>query len=318
MSVKEGAVSVQKSETSGHIQVLRGRTGNIVKVGSDRTAIFRDKIYGNIKFTEDVLKFSMEEGGIDFQICFPVGRIVYYDIEVGAKDVKCLSVWVSKNQKPDFSHPQPSSSAPQAGILLKGVKYKGTVVKMLFPFAFVVEVDSCKIPVFVINTVFKPNLHAAKLCGYQAVSLYVSKGDTVYVRVYRRSPGKKKFEWSAWEAWMEESNTPKPSTSSDDPLCRITKKQQCKRTHKAENKTRISKGKLSFVGPEILHLESTDCSGTVVFHRDNAFLFGVPMKGLRLDRIFRTGMVLCVEFKHKRYCSPGNATHYCCRISFNT
>jgi hypothetical protein len=94
MSVKEGAVTVKKSETSGHIQVLRGRTGNIVKVGSDRTAIFRDRIYGNIKFTEDVLKFSMKEEGIDFQSCFPVGSMVHYDIEVGVKDVKCLSIWV--------------------------------------------------------------------------------------------------------------------------------------------------------------------------------------------------------------------------------
>jgi hypothetical protein len=188
---------------------------------------------------------------------------------------------------------------------------------MLFPYAFVVEVESSKIHVLVFNIAFKPNRHAEKLCADQPVSLYVSEGDTVYVRVYRLSPGKE-IEWSAWEAWMEESSTPKPSTSSDDPLGRIIKKQQRKRTRKTEKKIPNMKGKLSFVGSEIAHLKSTDCSGTVVFHRDNAFLFGVPMKGLRLDRIFRTGMVLCVEFEHKRYCSPGNSTLYCCRISFNT
>jgi hypothetical protein len=173
---------------------------------------------------------------------------------------------------------------------------------MLLPFAFVVEVDSSKIPVFVINKAFKPNCHAAKLRGDQPVNLYVSKGDTVYVRrVYRRSPGSE-IKWSAWDAWMEESNTPEPSTRSDDPFCRKTKKLQHKRTYKTEKKIPNLKGKLSFVGSEIAHLESTDCSGTVIFNRGNALLFGVPMTGFRLDQIFRTGMVLCVEFEPKRYC----------------
>jgi len=302
MSVKEGAVSVQRSETSHNVRVLRGRTGNIVKAGSDRTAVVRDKKYGDITFTEDVLKLWMKEEGMSFTSCFPVGRTVYFDIEVGVRDVKCLSVWVSKKQNPDFSCPQPSSSTPQSGILLTNREYRGTVIKMLHPFAFVVEVDSNKIPVFVFNKAFKPNRHAAKLCGDQPVSLYVSKGDTVYVRVYRRSPGKMKFEWSAWDAWMEESNTPEPSTSSDISSCRIIKKRQRKRTYKTEKKIPNLKGKLSFVGSEIAYLESTDCSGTVFFNCGNAFLFGVPVKGLRLDRIFRTGMVLCVEFEPKCYC----------------
>ena len=191
MSVKEGAVSVQRSKTSHNIRVLRGRTGNIVKVWSDRTAIVRDKKYGDITFTEDILKFSMKEEGMSFSSCFPVGRIVYFGVEVGVQGVKCLSVWVSKKQNPDFSCSQPSSSSPQAGLLLKNMTYRGTVIKMFFPFASVLEVDSSKIPVFVIDKPFKPNRHAAKLCGDQPVSLYVSKGDTVYVRVYRRSPGKK-------------------------------------------------------------------------------------------------------------------------------
>jgi len=287
MSVKEGAVSVQRSETSHNIQVLRGRTGNIVKVDSDRTAIVRDKQYGDFTFTEDILKFSMKEEGMSFKSCFPVGTTVYFDIEVGVQGVKCLKIWVSKKQNPEFSCSQPSSPTPRASILLTKMTYRGAVIKMLFPFAFVVELDSSKIPVFVINTSFKPNRHAAKLCGDQPVSLYVSKGDTVYVRVYRRLG--KKFEWSACEAWMEESNTPEPSTRSDDPFCRQIKKQQHKRTNKTEKKICNLKGKLSFVGSEIAHLESTDCSGTVIFNRDNAFLFGVPMKGLRLDQIFRTG-----------------------------
>jgi len=59
MSVKEGAVSVQWHKTSHNVWVLRGKTGNIVKVKSDRTAIIRDKKYGDITFTEDILKFSM-------------------------------------------------------------------------------------------------------------------------------------------------------------------------------------------------------------------------------------------------------------------
>jgi len=285
MSVKEGVVSVQRSETSHNVRVLRGRTGNIVKVGSDRTAVVRDKKYGDITFTEDVLKFSMEEEETGFRSSFPVGTTVYFDIAIGVQDVKCLRVWVSKKQKPDLS-----SSTPQAGILLTDTDYRGTVIKMLFPFAFVVEVDSSKIPVLVFNIAFKPNRHAAKLCGDQPVSLYVSKGDTVYVRVYRRSPGKK-IEWSAWEAWMEESNIPEPSTSSDNSFCRIIKMWQHKRTYKSKKKIPNLKGKLSFVGSEIAHLESTDCSGTVFFHRGNAFLFGVPLKPLRLDQIFRPGMV---------------------------
>lgn len=287
MSVKEGAVSVQKSETSRNIKVLKGRTGNIVEVVSDRTAIFRDRKYGNITFTEDVLKFSMKEEGIDFISCFPVGRTVHFDIEVGVQHVKCLSVWVSNKQKPNFSCSQPSSSTPQAGILTN-TEYRGTVIKMLFPFAFVVEVDSCKIPVLVFNIAFKPNRHATKLCGDQPVNLYVSKGDTVYVRVYRRSPGKE-IEWSAWEAWLEESNSPELSTSFDNPCCRIIKKWQCKSTYKTEKKIPNLKGRLSFVGSEIAHLLSKDCIGTVLFHHGNAFLFGVPMKGLRLDQIFRKG-----------------------------
>jgi len=291
MSVKEGVVSVQKSKTSHNIKVLRGRTGNIVKVESDRTAIFRDKQYGNITFTEDILKFSMKEEGMSFRSCFPVGTTVYFDIEVGVQGVKCLSIWVSKKQNFDFSCSQPSSASPQAGILLKNMTYRGTVIKMLLPFAFVVEVDSSNIPVFVINKAFKPNRHAAKLCGDQPVSLYVSKGDTVYVRVYKRSPGRK-FEWSAWDAWMEESNTPEPSTRSDNPFCGKIKKRQQKRTNKTEKKIRNLKGKLSFVASEVALLESTDCSSTVIFNRDNAFLFGVPMKGLRLDQIFRPGMIL--------------------------
>ena len=300
MSVKEGAVSVQKSKPSHNVQVLTGRTGNIVEVGSDRTAVIRDKKYGDITFTEDILKFSMKEEGMSFRNCFPIGRIVYFDIEVGVQGVKCLRVWISKKQNPDFSCSQPSSSAPEAGILLTNRKYRGTVIRMFFRFAFVVELDSSKIPVLVTNKAFKPNPHAKKLCGNQPVSLYVSKGDTVYVRVYRRSP-RQKIEWSAWEAWMEESNTPEPSTRSDDPSCGIIKKRQRKRTNKTEKKICNLKGKLSFVGSEIAQLESPDCSGTVVFNSGNAFLFGVPITQLRLDQIFRTGMVLCVEFEPKRY-----------------
>ena len=224
MSVKEGAVSVQKSKPC-NIRVLTGRTGNIVKVGSDRTAIVKDKKYGDITFTEDMLKFSMKEDGMSFGSCFPVGRIVYFDIEVGVRSVKYLSIWVSKKQNPDFCCSQPSSSTPQAGILLTNRKYRGTVISMLFPFAFVVEVDGSKIPILVLNKPFKPNCHAAKLCCDQPVTLYVSKGGTVYVRLYRRSPGKK-IEWTTWEAWMEEINTPEPSTRSDDHSCGIIKKQQ--------------------------------------------------------------------------------------------
>jgi hypothetical protein len=145
MSVKEGAVSVQKSETSHNIQVLRGRAGKIVKVGSDRTAVVSDRKYGDITFTEDVLKFSMKEEGMSFRSCFPVGTVVYFDIEVGVQNVKCLSVWVTKKQNPDFSCSQPSSPAPQSVILLTNGTYRGTVIRMLFPFAFVVEVDSTAI-----------------------------------------------------------------------------------------------------------------------------------------------------------------------------
>jgi hypothetical protein len=307
MSVKEGAVSVQRSKTSHNVQVLRGRTGNIVKFGSDRTAVVRDKKYGDITFTEDILKFSLKEEGMSFRSFFPVGRIVYFDIEISVQGVKCLSVWVSKKQNPDFSCCQPISSEPQAGILLTNKKYRGTVTRMLLPFAFVVEVDGSKIPVFVFNKAFKPNRHAPKLHGDQPVSLYVSKGDTVYVRVYRRSPGKKMFEWSAWDAWMEESNTPDSSTRSDNPFCRIIKKWQCERTYKTEKKIPNLKGKLSFVDSEIAHLESTDCSGTVLFNRGNAFLFGVPMKGLRLDQIFRTGIVCMLNL------SPNIFVGYCYR-----
>jgi hypothetical protein len=291
MSLKEDSVSVQKSGTSHNIQVLRGRTGSIVKVVSDRVAIFRDRMYGDITFTDDVLQFSVKKERIDFRRYFPVGKVVHFDIEVDVESVKCLCVWVSKKQKPDFSCSQPSSSTPQTGILLKGMVYRGTVIKILPPFAFVVEIDSCMIPVLVFNIAFKPNRHAAKLCGNQPVSLYVSKGDTVFVTVDRRSPGKE-IEWSAWEAWMEESNTPEPSTSSEYSFCTIIKKWQHKST---EKKIPIMKGKLSLVGSEAASLQSTDCSGAVFFHRGNAFLFGVPIKRLKLNQIFKTGIVVGLE-----------------------
>lgn len=172
MSVKGDSVSVQRSVTSRNIQVLRGRTGNIVKVVSDRKAVFRDRIYGDITFTKDLFKVSMKKEGIDFRSYFHVGEIVYFDIKVAVGHVKCLSLWVSKKEKPKFSCSQPSSSTPQT---------------------------------------------------------------------------------------------------------------------KTEKKIPSLKGKLILVDSETAYLESTDCSGTVFFHRGNAFLFGVPLKGLRLDQIFRTG-----------------------------
>jgi hypothetical protein len=142
----------------------------------------------------------------------------------------------------------------------------------------------------VFNQAFKPNHHAPKLRRDEPVSCYVSKGDKVYIKVYRNSAGKE-FEWSAWDAWMEDTNASEPSTRSEDPVSRITK-QQHKGTRKAKEKKLIMKGRLSFIAAETAHLESTDCSGTVFFHRDSAFLFGVPMEGLRLDHIFRIGMVV--------------------------
>jgi len=64
---------------------------------------------------------------------------------------------------------------------------------------------------------------------------------------------------------MEESNTPKPSTSSDEPFGRIIKKRKRNKKRKTKKNIPTLKGKLSFVGSEIAHLESTDCSGTVFF-----------------------------------------------------
>jgi hypothetical protein len=298
MSVKQDSVSIQNDETSCNIQVLRGRTGNIIKVLSDRTAVFRDKVYGDVTFTEDEVKFSVEQKGNDFRSYFPVGRVVYFDIEVDdVRNVKCIHIWVSRKQESDLRSSEPVSFTHQTANLIARKVYKGTVIKMLYPFAFVVEVDDSKIPVFVFNQTFKPNRHAAKLRRDEPISLYVSKGDTVYVKAYRNSPGKK-WEWSAWDAWMEDSNTSEPSTSSEDSSCKKTKKRQRKRTRKTKERTCIMKGKLGFVGSEASHLVSTECNNTVFFHRDNTFLFGVPMKGLRLDEIFKTGMILILKYEH--------------------
>jgi hypothetical protein len=304
MSVEQDSTSVQSNEALSKIQVLRGRTGNIVRVLSERQAVIRDKVYGDITFTEDVLAFSVEEKGIGFRSSFPIGKLVYFDIEVDdAGFVKCTGVWMKKKQKPDLNCSQPSSIPLQTGNLVENREYQGTVIKILPPFAFLVELDDSKIPVFVINQAFKPNRHAPKLQRGELVHHYIAKGDKVYVKVYRNS-ARKKFEWSAWDAWMEDSKAPEPSTRSEDPVYVITKKPRRKRTRKTREKILIMKGRLSFVDTETAHLESTDCNGTVFFHRRNAFLFGVPLEGLRLDHIFRIGMVVVLLCEHSNIIIP--------------
>jgi hypothetical protein len=295
MLVGQDSVSVQNNRALSNIQVLRGRTGSVVEVLSERQAVFRDKVYGDITFTEDVL---VDGKGTDFRSHFPIGNLVYFDIEVDdAGRVRCTTIWMKKKQKEDFSCSQSISIPLQTGNLVVNKEYKGTVIRMLPPFAFVMEVDSSKIPVFVFNQAFRTNRHAPKLQENEPVGHYVSKGDTVYVKVYRRSGGKK-FEWSAWDAWLEDSNASELSTRSEEPVCRIIKSKQRKRTRVTKKKNISMKGRLSFIGTETAHLESTDCNGIVFFHRDNAFLFGVPIKGVRLDHVFRIGMVLILKCEH--------------------
>jgi hypothetical protein len=304
MSVEQDSSFVWSSEALSKIQVLRGRTGSIVRVSSEREAVIRDKVYGDIAFTEDVVAFSVEENGIGFRSSFPIGKLVYFDIEVDdAGFVRCTDIWMKKKQKPYFNCSQPISVPTQTGNLVGNKEYQGTVIRMLPPFAFVVELDNSKIPVFVINQAFKPSRHAPKLQSDEPVSHYVSKGDKVYVKVYRRSI-RKKFEWSARDAWMEDSKASEPSTRSEDPVCIIKRKRQHKRTRKTKEKILIMKGRLSFVGTETAHLESTDCNGTVFFHRHNAFLFGVPMEGLCLDNVFRIGMVVVLKCEHSNIIIP--------------
>jgi hypothetical protein len=142
MSVEQDSISVQKDEVLNNIQVLRGRTGNIVKVLSDRQAVIRDKVYGDITFTEDVLKYSVGKKGTGFRSYFPIGKLVYFDIEVDdAGCIKCIGIWINKKQKPDLSCSQPIPIALQTENLVESKVYKGTVIKMRPPFAFVVEVD---------------------------------------------------------------------------------------------------------------------------------------------------------------------------------
>jgi hypothetical protein len=295
MLVEQDSVSVQNNKALSNIQVLRGRTGRVVKVLSERQAVIKDKVYGDITFTEDVL---VEGKGTDFRSHFPIGKLVYFDIEVDdAGHVRCTGIWMRKKKEADISCSQSISIPLQTGNLVVNKEYKGTVIRMLPPFAFVMEVDSSKIPVFVFNRAFSTNRHAPKLQQHEPISHYVSKGDTVYVKVYRHS-GRKQFEWSAWDAWLEDSNASEPSARSEDPVCRIIKKKQHKRTCATKKKTVFMKGRLSFIGTETAHLESTDCKGIVLFHHDNAFLFGVPLKGLRLDHIFRIGMVVILKCEH--------------------
>jgi hypothetical protein len=292
MSIEQDSASVQSNEALNKIQVLQGRAGNIVRVLSERQAVIKDKVYGDITFTEDVFTFSMEEKGIGFRSYFPIGKLVYFDIEVDdAGFVRCTDVWMKKRQKPDLSCSQPISIPLQTENLVGNREYKGTVIRMLPPFAFLVQLDDSKISVFVLNKDFKPNPHASKLKRDELVGHYVSKGDKVYVKVYRNS-AIKRYEWSAWDAWMEDSNASEPSRRSEDAVYVITKKRRRKRTRKTKEKPLIMKGRLSFVDTETAHLESTDCNGTVFFHRRNAFLFGVPMEGLSLHHIFRIGMIV--------------------------
>jgi hypothetical protein len=297
MSVEQDSVSVQNNEAWSNIEVLRGRTGIVVKVLSERQAVIRDNVYGDFTFTDDVVAFSEEEKGTDFISHFPVGKVVYFDIEVDdAGCVRCTEIWMKKKQKADFSCSDCISVPLQTGDLVENKEYKGKVIKMRPPFAFVVEVGSSKMPVFVFNQAFRTNRNAPKLQKDEPVSHYVSKGDTVCVKVYRRS-GRKEFAWSAWDAWLEDSNASEPSTRSEDPFCRVIKKRR-KRTLKTKQKTSFMKGRLRFLDTETAHLESTDCNDIVFFHRDNAFLFGVPIKGLRLDHIFRIGMVVILKCEH--------------------
>lgn len=306
MSVKQDSVSVQIDKTPLNVQVLRGRTGNIVKVLSDRTAVFRDKVYGDVTFTEDEVKFSVVQKGSGFRSYFPEGRVVYFDIEVDdVRNVKCINIWVSRKQESNSSSSQPISYTHHTAKLIDHTVYRGTVIKMRCPFAFVVEIDDSKNLVFVFNQAFKPNQHAGKLRRDEPVSLYVSKGDTVYVKVYKNTSGKE-FEWSAWDAWMEGDDALLSSTSSKK------KKQQRKRTRKSEGKTCTMKGQLGFVGIEAAHLVSAECNDTVFFHRDVAFLFGVPMKGLRLDQIFRTGMIFTLKYEHDNNILKQKSFHFIC------
>lgn len=292
-------MSVHQDLILNKIKVMQGRAGNIVRVLSERQAVIRDKVYGDITFTEDVLAFSVEEKGIDFRSYFPIGEQVYFDIEVNdARFVRCTSIWKKKKQKRDLNCSQRISIPHQTENLVGNREYKGTVIKMLPPFAFLVELDDSKIHVFVCNYSFKPNRQAPNLQRDEIVSNYVSKGDKVYVKVYRNS-ARKKFEWSAYDAWMEDSNTSEPSTRSDDSMCIIRKKRQRKKTCKTKEKSLIMKGRLSSVDTETALLESTECYGTVFFHRRNAFLFGVPMERLSLNYIFKIGMVVVLKFEHR-------------------
>lgn len=291
-------MSVHQGSILNKIKVMRGRAGNIVGVLSEREAVIRDKVYGDITFTEDVLAFSVEEKGIDFRSYFPIGTQVYFDIEVNdARFVRCTSIWMKKKQKPDLNCSQPISVPHQTEDLVGNREYKGTVIKMLPPFAFLVELDDSKIHVLVCNRSLKPSRQAPNLQRDEIVSDYVSKGDKVYVKVYRNS-ARKKFEWSAYDAWMEDSNTSEPSTKSEDSMRIITKKRRRKRTQKTKEKTLIMKGRLNFVDTETALLESTDCNGAVFFHRRNAFLFGVAMERLSLNYIFKIGMFVVLKFGH--------------------
>jgi hypothetical protein len=297
MSIEQDSISVQSSEAFGNVQILRGRTGNIVKILSENQAVIRDKVYGDIAFSEDVIALSVKKKGSGFRSYFHIGELVYFDIEVDdAGHVRCTGIWIKKKQEADFNCSQPISLSLQTDLVINK-EYKGTVIKMRPPFAFVVELDSPKIPVFVFNQAFKMSRHAPKLQRDEPVTHYISKGDKVYVKVYRNK-GKKEFEWSAWDAWMDDSNANETNTKTGDGICRITKKKRRQRTCKSKEKTMFMKGRLSFIGTETAHLESTDCNGIVFFHRDNAFLFGVPVKGLRLDHIFQLGMVVILKCEH--------------------
>ncbi|KAJ9574527.1 hypothetical protein L9F63_008300, partial [Diploptera punctata] len=237
-----------------------GRTGIIVKV-SDDEAVLRDNIYKNISFTKDVVKFPITNTS-HFKSAFSKNRIVYYDLEVdGTGKAKCKCIWIGRKEELELN----KSKAPLQLKLKENGIYETTVKRIRSPYAFIVEENVSKVPIFVCNQGFRPNSKSPKLKRDEPVICYVKEGDTVYMSV-RHTPGKE-FEWSGWDAWMKDSNE-------------VSNVKSASMTHESN----MLIGKLTHIFKKTGLIEKN-----VFFHRDNAFIYGVPLESIQLDKVFSQG-----------------------------
>ena len=271
---------------------LKGRTGVIVKVETDGTAILRDNIYNNISFGKDVVKSPVKDNA-EFKLKFPEGSIVYYDLIDTAGEVKCTCIWLGKNpekkkakekkaeEKKAKEKKAEEKKAEEKKLPLKPYSvYVATVIKMRPPYGCIAEENISKAKIYIWNEGFMPKPNSPKLKKEDPIICYVKTGDILHVKV-RHTPGKE-FEWSAYDAWMEDSKN-----SEDKKSDIFQQKDKHFPAIRAIDKNHLT-GIVSRVYHKSGYLENKT-PNPVFFHRENAVLFGIPLRDIQLFKVFSEG-----------------------------